>query len=137
MNFITTKINNFKAASTKGKIWRVLLVLFILFCIRNFFVGFNKDGLPECGDSIVTKEQIPQILKGELVKRGLILSKLTNVEFLFSEIEETYYNKNSGVRQCEANMTMRLRNNVEANSVAYQIAWTNKEKGEYQIKIED
>lgn len=133
MNTESLSKESIKAFLIKYK--KVLISVFVLFCIYNTITGFIADPeLPKCNDRDLIDNKIP----------GMVVKKLEGysanahlLKMTVSDVEETLYDKKAGLRQCTAAMTMRIKNNVHTTDFEYQIAWTDEKSGQYQVKILD
>jgi hypothetical protein len=122
-----------KAFFIKNKIF--LIVAFVLFCAFNFIKGWSNAGaLPECNNSELINEGLPGLVNKLLVK---VDPSILNTKTIISEVEETFYDEKAGLRQCHGALTMRADSDIETYDFIYQIAWTDKERNEYQYKIID
>lgn len=122
-----------KAFLIKNK--KYIIAAFVIFCVFNFIKGWNDSGaLPECNNSELINERLPKLVNKLLVKTD---PNILNPKTIISEVEENFYDEKAGLRQCTGSLTMRSEPDIETYDFIYQIAWTDKEKKEYQYKIID
>ncbi|MFN3069425.1 hypothetical protein ACKWMY_15095 [Serratia sp. J2] len=113
----------------------VFIGVFVLFCAFNFIKGWNDSGeLPKCNNSELINKRLPDLVNSYLVKAD---TSIINPKTTISEVEESLYDEKAGLRQCSGALTMRAGSDIETYDFIYQIAWTDKEKSEYQYKIID
>ncbi|HHQ6539169.1 TPA: hypothetical protein ACSTJY_004590 [Serratia fonticola] len=113
----------------------VFIGAFVIFCIFNFIKGWNDaEELPKCNNTELINKRLPDLVNNYLVKND---ASIINPKTTISEVDESFYDEKAGLRQCSGALTMRAGSDIETYDFIYQIAWTDKEKSEYQYKIID
>ncbi|HGL6329638.1 TPA: hypothetical protein ACKFQ2_003662 [Citrobacter amalonaticus] len=136
-NAIAAWKDKYKSKDKKGKILMVVALIFFLFCILRMLAtifGAFGDGLPDCNNSKLINDKLPNLVNNFIKRQD---PSIYNPKTTISKVEETWYDKKAGLRQCSGSLTMRAGSDIETYDFTYQIAWTNKEKNEYQYRIID
>lgn len=134
-NAITAWKDKYNAKDKKGKTWMVVALIFFFLCILRLLVfSAFGDGLPDCNNSKLINDKLPNLVNNFIKRQD---PSIYNPKTTISKVEETWYDKKAGLRQCSGSLTMRAGSDIETYDFTYQIAWTNKEKNEYQYRIID
>lgn len=129
-------MNNVKTVKTQtSKYKKVITGVFVFLCVVRvlMWIFSGAGSLPGCKDHKITTDMLPKIMRdviAQVAPAGYLGKDIT-----ISSVEELMYDKKAGIRQCQAVGTFRTDDDVETDDVYYQIAWTNENKGEYQVKI--
>ncbi|MCE4152136.1 hypothetical protein, partial [Escherichia coli] len=102
--------------------------------ILSIIFGALCDVITLCNTSKVINEKLTNLINN-FIKRLDI--SIYNPKTTSSKVEEIWYDKKAGLRQCSGSLTMRAGSDIETYDFTYQIAWTSKEKNEYQYRIID
>lgn len=110
---------------------RSLIILFVLFCVYNFYKGYNHPDLPSCQSSEVIDTMIPDMVAKQV---GMGVSP-GNV--IVSKPKQEEYDEKAGLRMCSAYIT--VRGNMDgyySSGFEYTIAFVDKERTQYRVDIE-
>ncbi|HDS6408954.1 TPA: hypothetical protein QHZ98_001697 [Klebsiella oxytoca] len=136
-NAIVAWKEKYNPKDNKGKILMIVGTIFFFICVIRIIalvLSSGADGLPNCNDHKLINEKLPRLVKNRLDKEGY---DTLGASIIFSKAEESYYDGKTGVRRCTAVMTIKKGSKIELIDMEYQIAWINKETGEYQYRILD
>ncbi|MBK5144252.1 hypothetical protein I2494_11075 [Budviciaceae bacterium BWR-B9] len=136
-NVIAAWKDKYNAKDKKGKIWIFVALIFFFLCILRLLVFIFSafgDGLPDCNNSKLINDKLPTLVNNFIKRQD---PSIYNPKTTISKVEEIWYDKKAGLRQCSGSLTMRADSDIETYDFTYQIAWTNKEKNEYQYRIID
>lgn len=108
----------------------IIIIGFILF--KSYHSPINEFTLPHCDEPEIVNERLPNRIYQKLKEDGV---NVTYDTIQFNDIKQISVDWDQGIRQCQANLSIRINDGLHSKVMRYQIVSTDGNKRHYTFNI--